>query len=63
MIINDLDGYYIVFDTKNWNTELDTLVILLGWFFVIKVLDWFKVTTYGAAASDGGCSFFVLKMP
>ena len=34
MIINDLDGYYIVFDTKNWNTELDTLVILLsflGW--------------------------------
>ena len=29
MIINDLDGYYIVFDTKNWNTELDTLIILL----------------------------------
>ena len=29
MIINDLDGYYIVFDTKNWNTELDTLVIYL----------------------------------
>ena len=29
MIINDLDGYYIVFDTKNWNTELDTLFILL----------------------------------
>ena len=28
MIINDLDGYYIVFDTKNWNTELDTLVNL-----------------------------------
>ena len=28
MIINDLDGYYIVFDTKNWNTELDTLVRL-----------------------------------
>lgn len=28
MIINDLDGYYIVFDTKNWNTELDTLFIL-----------------------------------
>ncbi len=27
MIINDLDGYYIVFDTKNWNTELDTLII------------------------------------
>ena len=29
MIINDLDGYYIVFDTKNWNTELDTLVYSL----------------------------------
>ena len=29
MIINDLDGYYIVFDTKNWNTELDTLAIKL----------------------------------
>ena len=27
MIINDLDGYYIVFVTKNWNTELDTLII------------------------------------
>lgn len=26
MIINDLDGYYIVFDTKNWNTELDILI-------------------------------------
>ena len=25
MIINDLDDYYIVFDTKNRNTELDTL--------------------------------------
>ena len=29
MIINDLDGYYIVFDTKNWNTELDTLFIYI----------------------------------
>ena len=29
MIINDLDGYYIVFDTKNWNTELDTLSIYI----------------------------------
>ena len=29
MIINDLDGYYIVFDTKNWNTELDTLIIYI----------------------------------
>ena len=27
MIINDLDDYYIVFDTKNRNTELDTLVV------------------------------------
>ena len=26
MIINDLDDYYIVFDTKDRNTELDTLV-------------------------------------
>ena len=32
MIINDLDGYYIVFDTKNWNTELDTLVSWLKQF-------------------------------
>jgi len=30
MIINDLDGYYIVFDTKNWNTELDTLLTYLS---------------------------------
>ena len=36
MIINDLDDYYIVFDTKNRNTELDTLVISL--FFSIDVL-------------------------
>ena len=27
MIINDLDDYYIIFDTKNRNTELDTLNI------------------------------------
>ena len=26
MIINDLDDYYIVFDTKNRNTELDALL-------------------------------------
>ena len=26
MIINDLDGCYIVFDTKNRNMELDTLI-------------------------------------
>jgi len=42
MIINDLDGYYIVFDTKNWNTELDTLSYnqgfcsLLGFGSVLK---------------------------
>ena len=35
MIINDLDGYYIVFDTKNWNTELDTLTINYQLFFII----------------------------
>ena len=33
MIINDLDGYYIVFDTKNWNTELDTLFINFIYYF------------------------------
>ena len=27
MIINDLDDYYIVFDTKNRNIELDTLFV------------------------------------
>ena len=31
MIINDLDDYYIVFDTKNRNTELDTLGLRYGW--------------------------------
>ena len=30
MIINDLDDYYIVFDTKNRNTELDTLIVYLN---------------------------------
>ncbi len=30
MIINDLDDYYIVFDTKNRNIELDTLVNIIG---------------------------------
>lgn len=29
MIINDLDDYYIVFDAKNRNTELDTLITKL----------------------------------
>ena len=28
MIINDLDDYYIIFDTKNRNTELDTLIVI-----------------------------------
>lgn len=32
MIINDLDDYYIVFDTKNRNTELDTLYIISNLF-------------------------------
>ena len=33
MIINDLDDYYIVFDTKNRNIELDTLL-----FFSIDII-------------------------
>jgi len=40
MIINDLDGYYIVFDTKNWNTELDTLIIslkIVGIYWRLKI--------------------------
>ncbi len=46
MIINDLDGYYIVFDTKNWNTELDTLklfVVLLQRNKFNKVPLWHKL--------------------
>ena len=39
MIINDLDGYYIVFDTKNWNTELDTLFNLLYYLYKIHIVD------------------------
>ena len=45
MIINDLDDYYIVFDTKNRNTELDTLanniatnVILIPLIVIIAIL-------------------------
>ena len=38
MIINDLDDYYIVFDTKNRNIELDTLIICSS--FVSS--SWFK---------------------
>ena len=37
MIINDLDGYYIVFDTKNWNTELDTLIIYIKICFLVQI--------------------------
>ena len=33
MIINDLDDYYIVFDTKNRNTELDTLIYKLNYIY------------------------------
>ncbi len=36
MIINDLDGYYIVFDTKNWNTELDTLLTKPYWAAIVS---------------------------
>lgn len=39
MIINDLDGYYIVFDTKNWNTELDTLSNRFIWEWAKKRKD------------------------
>ena len=41
MIINDLDDYYIVFDTKNRNTELDTLSvnIVLFYDYFLSVLD------------------------
>ena len=41
MIINDLDDYYIVFDTKNRNTELDTLLCcLVVWLFDCLVAWW-----------------------
>ena len=39
MIINDLDGCYIVFDTKNRNMELDTLIIRFSY---ILRLDCFR---------------------
>ena len=38
MIINDLDDYYIVFDTKNRNTELDTLAIRKQELIILVVL-------------------------
>lgn len=40
MIINDLDGYYIVFDTKNWNTELDTLIANPTYSILMKFQSW-----------------------
>gem|GEM_PF-1744239 len=40
MIINDLDGYYIVFDTKNWNTELDTLYSYSSLIFQSLIVRW-----------------------
>ena len=55
MIINDLDGYYIVFDTKNWNTELDTLIfeylshalfgdLLIVWRFFLLIVEFVAYT-------------------
>ena len=38
MIINDLDDYYIVFDTKNRNTELDTLENNLLILFIFMII-------------------------
>ena len=45
MIINDLDDYYIVFDTKNRNTELDTLFDYTK-FLVINLLLFSKKMTF-----------------
>ena len=42
MIINDLDDYYIVFDTKNRNIELDTLVV---WLFCWLFFQWSRIVT------------------
>ncbi len=51
MIINDLDGYYIVFDTKNWNTELDTLfnsrIDLIDEFLSARTLVFFQNLIFG----------------
>ena len=38
MIINDLDDYYIVFDTKNRNTELDALKNIYKVLSMIKTI-------------------------
>ena len=45
MIINDLDAYYMVFDTKNRNTELDTLFDYTK-FLVINLLLFSKKMTF-----------------
>ena len=43
MIINDLDDYYIVFDTKNRNTELDTLVLCCLDLEIMDCIIWMSV--------------------
>ena len=44
MIINGLDGYYTVFDTKNRNTELDTLSYWCIFVHILVLEDiWFGV--------------------
>ncbi len=56
MIINDLDGYYIVFDTKNWNTELDTLIIWLSAGGKLKVMAYLiekAASAYVTEKADG----------
>ena len=49
MIINDLDGCYIVFDTKNRNMELDTLFIntCVDQYFLIHLADNLRITSCG----------------
>ena len=49
MIINDLDDYYIVFDTKNRNIELDTLINLINKReseLIAKVLNEYLITKH-----------------
>ena len=50
MIINDLDGYYIVFDTKNWNTELDTLIGY--WLLVVGSFVWKTIPSVARVTRD-----------
>ena len=47
MIINDLDGCYIVLDTKNRNMELDTLFIntCVDQYFLIHLADNLRITS------------------